>query len=86
MVLDRRESSLEHLDTWMREHQRSYWKAHAVERRRIFMASGEERAAGGGTDEKPKLVQAPARPPVLLHAILYLIVLSATTITSHAGP
>ena len=68
----------------MREHQRSYWKAHAVERRRIFMASGEERAAGGGTDEK--LVQAPARPSVLLHAILYLIVLSATTITSHAGP
>ena len=87
-----------HFDnTWTRrEHQRSYWKAHTVERRRIFAASGDKRAAGGGADEMPKLTQAHGRPRTLrpttpllptfvLHAIL--IVLTTTTITpTHAGP
>ena len=79
----------------MGKHQRSDWKAHKVERRRIFAASGEKRAAGGGADEMPKLTQAHGRPRTLrpttllptfvLHAIL--IVLTTTTITpTHAGP
>ena len=80
----------------MGEHQRSDWKAHKVERRRIFAASGDKRAAGGGADEMPKLTQAHGRPRTLrpttpllptfvLHAIL--IVLTTTTITpTHAGP
>ena len=73
----------------MRKHQRSDWKAHKVERRRIFAASGEKRAAGGGADGKPKLTQAHGRPRTLrpttlglLNAIL--VVLTRADPTTHA--